>query len=111
MIYISLFFLSFLAATIIPFSSEVGLASLLKLNLYNDLFLLISASSGKYILHDSELVLQGFTQELSKKRNGSRLKKVKHLAGLKNWTSGPYCYLGYRVSRPNYIYPAMKMNL
>ena len=46
MIYISLFFLSFLAATIIPFSSEVGFASLLKLNLYNDLFLLISASVG-----------------------------------------------------------------
>ncbi len=49
MIYISLFFLSFLAATIIPFSSEVGLASLLNLNLYNDLFLLISASIGNIL--------------------------------------------------------------
>ena len=49
MIYISLFFLSFLAATIIPFSSEVGLASLLKLNLYNDLLLLISASVGNIL--------------------------------------------------------------
>ena len=49
MIYISLFFISFLAATIIPFSSEVGLASLLKLNLYNDLLLLISASVGNIL--------------------------------------------------------------
>ena len=49
MIYISLFFLSFLAATIIPFSSEVGLASLLKLDLYNDLFLLISAIIGNIL--------------------------------------------------------------
>ena len=49
MIYISLFFLSFLAATIIPFSSEVGLASLLKLDPYNVLFLLISASVGNIL--------------------------------------------------------------
>ena len=49
MIYISLFFFSFLAATIIPFSSEVGLASLFKLDLYNSLFLLISASMGNIL--------------------------------------------------------------
>jgi membrane protein YqaA with SNARE-associated domain len=43
-IYFFLFFVSFLAATIFPLSSEISLVSLLKTNIYNS-FLLISAAS------------------------------------------------------------------
>ena len=43
-VYFFLFFVSFLAATIFPLSSEISLVSLLKTNIYNS-FLLISAAS------------------------------------------------------------------
>ena len=49
MIYLSLFALSFLVATIIPFGSEAYLASLIILNKYNIVFLLISASIGNVV--------------------------------------------------------------
>jgi len=47
--YISLFFLSFLAATIIPFSSEVGLLSYMALGKFNNELLLIFASLGNIL--------------------------------------------------------------
>lgn len=49
MIYLSLFTLSFMVATIIPFGSEAYLASLIILNKYNILLLLISASLGNVL--------------------------------------------------------------
>jgi len=47
--YISIFFLSFLAATIIPFSSEVGLFSYMAVGKFNNELLLIFASSGNIL--------------------------------------------------------------
>jgi len=47
--YISIFFLSFLAATIIPFSSEVGLYSYIALGKFNNELLLIFASLGNIL--------------------------------------------------------------
>jgi len=47
--YISIFFLSFLAATIIPFSSEVGLFSYMALGKFNNELLLIFASFGNIL--------------------------------------------------------------
>jgi len=47
--YISIFFLSFLAATIIPFSSEVGLLSYMALGKFNNELLLIFASLGNIL--------------------------------------------------------------
>jgi len=49
LIYFSLFILSFLVATIIPFGSEAYLASLIILNKYNVLLLLLSASLGNVL--------------------------------------------------------------
>jgi len=47
--YISIFFLSFLAATIIPFSSEVGLISYMALGKFNNELLLIFVSFGNIL--------------------------------------------------------------
>jgi len=47
--YISVFFLSFLAATIIPFSSEVGLLSYMAVGKFNNELLLIFASLGNIL--------------------------------------------------------------
>jgi membrane protein YqaA with SNARE-associated domain len=47
--YISIFFLSFLAATIIPFSSEVGLLSYMAVGKFNNELLLIFASLGNIL--------------------------------------------------------------
>ena len=49
MIYLSLFALSFFVATIIPFASEAYLASLIILNQYNLMLLLLSASLGNIL--------------------------------------------------------------
>ena len=46
MIYLTLFTISFLAATILPFSSELTLAGLMATSNYDNLFLLIVASLG-----------------------------------------------------------------
>ena len=46
MIYLSLFTISFLAATILPFSSELTLAGLIATSNYDNLLLLIVASFG-----------------------------------------------------------------
>ena len=49
MIYLSLFTISFLAATILPFSSELTLAGLIATSNYNNLLLLIAASFGNVL--------------------------------------------------------------
>ena len=49
MVYISLFAVSFFTATILPASSELTLASLLSINDYNTIGLLISASFGNIL--------------------------------------------------------------
>ena len=49
MIYLSLFFISFLAATILPFSSELTLAGLISTSNYDNLLLLIIASFGNVL--------------------------------------------------------------
>ena len=49
MLYISLFVVSFMVATIIPFGSEIYFASLLALENYNSLLLLIFASTGNIL--------------------------------------------------------------
>ena len=47
--YLSLFFLSFLAATLIPTSSELALATLLSTNNFNSMGLLTTASFGNIL--------------------------------------------------------------
>jgi len=49
MIYLSLFAISFLAATILPFSSEFTLAGLIATSNYDNLLLLIVASFGNVL--------------------------------------------------------------
>ena len=49
MIYLSLFTISFLAATILPFSSELTLAGLIVTSNYDNLLLLIVASFGNVL--------------------------------------------------------------
>ncbi len=49
MIYLSLFFISFLAATILPFSSELTLAGLISTSNYENLLLLVFASFGNVL--------------------------------------------------------------
>ena len=49
MIYLSLFFISFLAATILPFSSEFSLAGLISTSNFNNSLLLIAASLGNIL--------------------------------------------------------------
>ena len=49
MVYFSLFIVSFLAATVLPASSELTLASLINTNEYNALILLFCASSGNIL--------------------------------------------------------------
>ena len=49
MIYLSLFSISFLAATVLPFSSELTLAGLISKSNYDNLLLLVVASFGNVL--------------------------------------------------------------
>jgi membrane protein YqaA with SNARE-associated domain len=49
MIYFSLFALSFIVATIVPFGSEVYFSSLLAMDTYSSILLLIAASTGNIL--------------------------------------------------------------
>ena len=49
MIYLSLFFISFLASTVLPFSSELTLAGLISTSNYDNLLLLVVASFGNVL--------------------------------------------------------------
>ena len=68
MIYLSLFLISFLAATILPFSSELTLAGLLATSNYDNLLLLIVASLGNILGSVVNWVLGFYSRSLSTKK-------------------------------------------
>ena len=68
MIYLSLFIISFLAATILPFSSEITLAGLLATSNYDNLLLLIVASLGNVLGSVVNWILGFYSRNLSTKR-------------------------------------------
>ena len=68
MIYLSLFIISFLAATILPFSSELTLAGLIATSSYNNLSLLIVASLGNVLGSVVNWILGFYSRNLSKKK-------------------------------------------
>ena len=67
MIYLSLFVISFLAATILPFSSELTLAGLMATSNYDNLLLLIVASLGNILGSVVNWILGFYSRNLSKK--------------------------------------------
>ena len=68
MIYFSLFIISFLAATILPFSSELTLAGLIATSSYDNLLLLIVASLGNILGSVVNWILGFYSRNLSKKK-------------------------------------------
>ena len=68
MIYLSLFFISFLAATILPFSSELTLAGLIATSNYNNLLLLIIASLGNILGSVINWILGFYSRTLAAKK-------------------------------------------
>ena len=68
MIYLSLFIISFLAATILPFSSELTLAGLMATSSYDNLLLLIIASLGNVLGSVVNWILGFYSRKLSKKK-------------------------------------------
>ena len=68
MIYLSLFVISFLAATILPFSSELTLAGLMATSSYDNLLLLAVASLGNILGSVVNWILGFYSRNLSKKK-------------------------------------------
>ena len=68
MIYLSLFVISFLAATILPFSSELTLAGLMATSNYDNSLLLIVASLGNVLGSVVNWTLGFYSRNLSKKK-------------------------------------------
>ena len=68
MIYLSLFTISFLAATILPFSSELTLAGLIATSNYDNLLLLIVASFGNVLGSVVNWVLGFYSRNLATKK-------------------------------------------
>ena len=68
MIYLSLFIISFLAATILPFSSELTLAGLMATSSYDNLLLLAVASLGNILGSAVNWILGFYSRKLSKKK-------------------------------------------
>ena len=68
MIYLSLFSISFLAATILPLSSELTLAGLMATSSYDNLFLLLVASLGNVLGSVVNWILGFYSRKLSKKK-------------------------------------------
>jgi membrane protein YqaA with SNARE-associated domain len=68
MIYLSLFIISFLAATILPFSSELTLAGLMATSSYDNLLLLAVASLGNILGSVVNWTLGFYSRKLSKKK-------------------------------------------
>ena len=68
MIFLSLFIISFLAATILPFSSELTLAGLMATSNYDNLLLLIVASLGNVLGSVFNWILGFYSRNLSKKK-------------------------------------------
>ena len=67
-IYLSLFVISFLAATILPFSSELTLAGLIATSNYDNLLLLIVASFGNVLGAVVNWVLGFYSRNLTTKK-------------------------------------------
>ena len=67
-IYLSLFFISFLAATILPFSSELSLAGLIATSNYDNVLLLIVASFGNVLGSVVNWVLGFYSRNLTIKK-------------------------------------------
>jgi len=67
-IYLSLFFISFLAATILPFSSELTLAGLISTSNYDNLLLLVFASFGNVLGSVFNWSLGFYSRNLSTKK-------------------------------------------
>ena len=68
MIYLSLFVISFLAATILPFSSELTLAGLIATSNYDNLLLLIVASFGNVLGSVVNWILGFYSRNLTTKK-------------------------------------------
>ena len=68
MIYLSLFFISFLAATILPFSSELTFAGLISTSNYDNLLLLVFASFGNVLGSVFNWGLGFYARNLTKKK-------------------------------------------
>ena len=68
MIYSSLFAISFLAATILPFSSELTLAGLIATSNYDNLLLLIVASFGNVLGSVVNWALGFYSRKLTTKK-------------------------------------------
>ena len=67
-IYLSLFVISFLAATILPFSSELTLAGLIATSNYGNLLLLIAASFGNVLGSVVNWALGFYSRNLTTKK-------------------------------------------
>jgi len=67
-IYLSLFAISFLAATILPFSSEITLAGLIVTSNYDNLLLLIAASFGNILGSVVNWALGFYSRNLTTKK-------------------------------------------
>ena len=68
MIYLSIFAISFLAATILPFSSELTLAGLIATSDYDNLLLLIAASFGNVLGSVVNWALGSYSRNLTTKK-------------------------------------------
>ena len=68
MIYLSLFAISFLAATILPFSSELTLAGLIATSNYDNLLLLVVASFGNVLGSVVNWALGFYSRNLTTKK-------------------------------------------
>ena len=68
MIYLSLFTISFLAATILPFSSELTLVGLIATSNYDNLLLLIVASFGNILGSAVNWALGFYSRNLTTKK-------------------------------------------
>ena len=68
MIYLSLFFISFLASTVLPFSSELTLAGLISTSNYDNLLLLVFASFGNVLGSVFNWSLGFYSRNLSTKK-------------------------------------------
>ena len=68
MIYLSLFSISFLAATVLPFSSELTLAWLISTSNYDNLLLLVVASFGNVLGSVFNWSLGFYSRNLSTKK-------------------------------------------
>ena len=68
MVYLTLFLLSFLAATILPFSSELTLAGLISSSNYDNLLLLTVASFGNILGSLVNWALGSYSRNLTTKK-------------------------------------------